>query len=323
MVSAGRKTTIEASQRPQPGSSREEPLGLVFLIQRFSVQDGPGLRTTVFMKGCPLHCRWCQNPESLLSYPELLTRDTKCLSLGKCVAACPVGAITLDEEKHRRLDRDRCNLCFECVTACPTRSLIRVGEYMTVAQVMAEVERDDIFYFKSGGGVTVSGGEPLFQWQFVYNLLTACKQRHFHTALDTSGYAPWPVLEKVLEHVDLVLYDIKHMDPQRHKEATGKSNRLILSNLRKIPRQKKVWLRIPLIPGFNDSEDNLTRVGELGREIGVEKVSILPYHRLAEEKYHQLGRPYSIADLEPMEEKRLGEIQKFLSGFGLQVTIGS
>ena len=301
----------------------EEACGLVFLIQRFSVQDGPGLRTTVFMKGCPLRCQWCQNPESLKPSPELISRDTKCLLLGKCVAACPIGAITLDHQKHRNIDRARCNLCFQCVDACPTKALSKVGEYMTVAEVMSEIERDELFYQKSGGGVTISGGEPLLQWQFVYRLLEACKQRHLHTALDTCGYAPWPILKKVLEHVDLVLYDIKHMDPKLHKEATGKGNRLVLSNLRRIPRQKKVWLRIPLIPGFNDSEENLTRVSELGREIGVEKVSILPYHKLAEEKYKQLGKRYTMADIEPPSKERLQEIQKFIEGFGLQVTIGS
>jgi pyruvate formate lyase activating enzyme len=296
---------------------------LIFLIQRFSVQDGPGLRTTVFMKGCPLRCRWCQNPESMKLSPELMTHDTKCILLGKCVAACPVGAISLDNQSRRKIDWAKCDLCFRCVAACPAKALTRVGEYMTVAGVMAEIERDEIFYHKSGGGVTVSGGEPLLQWQFVDSLLTACKQRHLHTALDTSGYAPWPVLEKVLEHVDLVLYDIKHMDPARHREATGKSNRLILSNLRMIPRQKKVWLRIPLIPEFNDSEENMTRVSELGREIGAEKVSILPYHKLAEEKYHQLGKNYTLAHLELTSQERLAEIKNFIEGFGLQAAIGS
>jgi pyruvate formate lyase activating enzyme len=165
-----------------------------------------------------------------------------------------------------------------------------VGEYMTVEEVMAEIERDELFYHKSGGGITISGGEPLLQWQFVCRLLEACQQRHLHTALDTCGYAHWPTLKKVLEHVDLVLYDIKHMDPKLHKEATGKSNRLILNNLRMMPAQTNVWLRIPLIPGFNDSEENLAKLSRLGREIGAEKISILPYHKLAEEKYKQMGQ---------------------------------
>ncbi len=300
----------------------EEERGLVFLIQRYSVQDGPGLRTTIFMKGCPLRCPWCQNPESLKPYPELMTHDTKCMLLGKCVEACPVGAITIDR-KSRKIDRVKCDLCFQCVDACPTKALSKVGEYMTVAEVMAEIERDELFYHRSGGGVTVSGGEPLLQWQFVSRLLEACKQRHLHTALDTCGYAQWPVLEKVIEHVDLVLYDIKHMDPELHKKATGKSNQRILHNLRLIPRRKKIWLRLPLIPGFNDTTENITGLSRLGREIGVEKVSILPYHRLAEEKYRQLGMQRKMSTIRPPTSRRLQKIKDLIESFGLQVTIGS
>ena len=300
----------------------EEGHGLIFLIQRYSVQDGPGLRSTVFMKGCPLKCRWCQNPESLEPYPELMSRDTKCLMLGKCVEACPVGALAI-EQNSRKIDRTKCNLCFRCVDACPTKALRKVGQYMTVEEVMAEIERDELFYYKSGGGITISGGEPLLQWQFVLRLLKACKQRHLHTALETCGYARWPALEKVLEHVDLVLYDIKHMDPKLHREATGKSNRLILGNLRAMQNRAKVWLRIPVIPGYNDSEENLTEVSLLGREIKAEKVSLLPYHRLAEGKYGQLGKQYNMTHVEPPGKERLEEIQKFIESYGLTVTIGS
>ena len=301
----------------------EEERGLVFLIQRYSVQDGPGLRTTIFMKGCPLRCQWCQNPESLQPHPELMSRDTKCMLLGKCVEACPIGVITLDRQKNRRIDRAKCNLCFQCVDACPTKSLSKIGEYLTEEEVVAEIERDELFYHRSGGGITISGGEPLLQWQFVRRLLEACKQRHLHTALDTCGYAQWPILKKVIEHVDLVLYDIKHMNQELHKKATGKSNRLILHNVRMIPPQTKVWLRLPLIPGFNDSREHLTELSRLGREIGVEKVSILPYHRLAEEKYRQLGMRRKMSRIEPPSKKRLQEIQALIESFGLQVTIGS
>jgi pyruvate formate lyase activating enzyme len=209
------------------------------------------------------------------------------------------------------------------VDACPTKALSKVGEYMTVEEVMTEIERDELFYQKSGGGITISGGEPLLQWQFVYRLLEACKQRHLHTALDTCGYAHWSILDKVLEHVDLVLYDIKHMEPKIHKQVTGKSNRLILNNVRLIPIRTKVWLRVPVIPGINDSEENLTKLSELGREIKIEKVSLLPYHKLAEEKYRQLGKQYIMAHLEPPSQEHLQQIQRLIESFGLQVTIGS
>jgi len=287
------------------------------------LQDGPGFRTTVFMKGCPLQCQWCQNPESWQPYPELISHDSKCKLLGRCAEVCPAGAITLNQQEGRKIDRDKCDLCFKCVDACPTKALSKVGEYMTVEEVLAEIERDELFYQRSGGGVTISGGEPLLQWQFVSSLLKVCKQRHLHTALDTCGYARWPILEKVLENVDLVLYDVKHMNPGLHIEATGKSNRLILNNLRKIPSRIKIWLRLPLIPGFNDSEDNLTKLCRLGQEIGVEKVSILPYHKLAEEKYRQLGRQYTMSHVEPPGKKHLQQIKKLIESLGLQVTIGS
>lgn len=209
--------------------------GLIFHAQRYSIQDGPGLRTTIFMKGCPLRCEWCHNPESIKPYPELMSRDRKCMKFGNCVQACLTGAITLDQTGGRRINREKCILCFDCVAVCPTGALEKVGTYMTVDEVMTEIERDELFYRKSGGGVTISGGEPLLQWRFVRDLLRACKQRHLHTALDTSGYARWPALQSVLEYVDLVLYDIKHMDLQLHKKKTGVGNSLILANLRRIP----------------------------------------------------------------------------------------
>ena len=299
-----------------------EDLGLISDIQRFSVHDGPGIRTTVFMKGCQLECWWCQNPECLNPYPELMTRDIKCMTCGNCANSCPVNAIAIDKDKGRIIDRGKCNRCFECVDICPTKALTKAGNYMTLEEVIKEIEKDEIFYSKSNGGVTVSGGEPLSQALFTHNMLEICKQRGFHTALDTSGYSPWPTFKRVLKHVDLVLYDLKHMDPKLHEKATGESNEFIISNLRKVSVSKETWLRIPLVPGYNDTKENPEKVGKLGREIGVARVSILPFHKLGEGKYKQIGKQHSLGETNIPSRDQLQEIQKFLEGFGLQATIG-
>ena len=251
-----------------------------------------------------------------------MSRDKKCIKLGECVLACPVGAITLDQEKGREIDRSKCNLCFDCVAACPTGALEKVGAYVTTAEVMAEIEKDELFYRNSGGGVTVSGGEPLLQWKFVRQLLQACKERHLHTALDTCGYVRWTALKSVLEYVDLVLYDIKHMDPQLHKEGTGVDNSLILENLHRIPSGMKIWLRIPLIAGYNDSFENLRKVVELALEVNAEKISALLYHDWATGKYGSLGREYSYWEAKPPSAEHIEQLKNMSEDLGVQFTVG-
>lgn len=312
---------VESKDQYHEGQGLKQDKGSILLVQRFSVHDGPGIRTTVFMKGCPLRCWWCQNPDSLNPNPELMFRISRCQTCGKCADSCVVNAITFDGESIN-IQRTKCNRCFECVLVCSTGALTKVGEYMSVEEVVMEIEKDEIFYRKSNGGVTVSGGEPLSQEVFVTSLLQVCKQKGYQTALDTSGYAPWPVFKKTLEYVDLVLYDIKHMNPKLHKEATGQSNELILNNIRKIPRDKRVWLRIPLVPGFNDTKENVEKVGELGKEIGVERVSILPFHKLGEGKYRQLDKQYYGWEVKAPDRVHVREVKKILKRFGLKVTIG-
>ena len=295
--------------------------GLISTIQRFSVNDGPGIRTTVFMKGCPLACWWCQNPEGIHYRPELMVRGAKCKGAGHCVDCCPEGAFTVDEDGNKHLNREACTLCYECVSVCPSGALSRVGSWMSVEEVMEEIQKDQMFYQESEGGVTISGGEPLFQGAFVASLLKACKYFGFHTALDTCGYASWEIFEKALEHVDLLLFDIKHTEPALHKEATGKGNELILSNLRRIPKGKRIWLRIPLIPGFNDNKENIDKIGEIAGEVGAEKISVLPFHKLAEGKYQQLGRDFPAAGMQEPSKEQIDEFASAIESRGIKVDV--
>lgn len=259
--------------------------GLVFNIQRFSIHDGPGIRTTVFFKGCPLRCFWCQNPESQSYRPEILLDRRKCTRCGACSALCPSGAVRL-EEGRAAFDRRLCQGCGRCAAACPNEARSLSGRSMTVDEVMREVLKDRKFYENSGGGVTLSGGEPLAQPDFAQDLFRACKAADLHTTLDTCGQAPWPDVEKVLACTDLVLLDIKHLDPARHREATGQDNRLILQNAKRISATQPVRIRVPLIPGFNDSPGAVGEIGAFAAEaLGCRDVDLLPYNRMGEVKF--------------------------------------
>lgn len=265
------------------GVEKNDDKGIIFNIQKFSIHDGPGIRTTVFMKGCPLECKWCSNPESICPSPEIMVHDIRCIRCGKCKEACPEGAI-IAIEGSKRLDSDKCTRCMECVQVCYSRALERMGRGMSVNEVLEEVGKDSLFYQNSGGGVTLSGGEPLYQWRFTMDILQKCKERGFRTAIDTTGYASWKVMKEVLEYVDLALYDIKHVDDRRHLEGTGVSNTRILENIERTASIVRTWLRFPVIRGFNDSPENIEAVASLASRLGVEKVSILPYHEWGKSK---------------------------------------
>ena len=297
--------------------------GLIFNIQRFSIHDGPGIRTTVFMKGCPLKCLWCSNPESQDFSPNLIVRDINCKGCGECIKVCPEGAITITEEDGRKIDWDRCNHCLKCADACIYNSLNVCGRYMEIKEVLDEVMSDKDFYRNSGGGVTVSGGEPLSQAGFVTKLLEASKREGLHTALDTSGFAPWEKMEEILRFVDLVLFDIKHLDSGEHKRMTGFENKLILENLKKVSKIKDTWLRLPIVADFDDSEEYIRRIIILGKDLGVQKISLLPYHEGGRSKSEQIGRPYPIPEAKAPSDEHVQYLKELIEKEAIKASIGN
>ena len=274
------------------------------------------------MKGCPLTCLWCSNPESQDLGPQLMTRDIKCTGCGACASCCPKGAINMNAG-GREIDWDKCGQCLLCVDACRYEALHRCGEEKSVAEVLDEVLRDKLFYKNSGGGVTVSGGEPLLQSDFVSALLEACKKEGLHTTIDTTGYTTWQKIQAVLPWVDLMLWDIKHLDPQEHERVTGVGNRLILENLRRASEFVTIWLRMPLIDGFNDSEAYIEQVIDLALEIGAEKISLLPYHEGGRSKNEQIGRSYPFFGAQAPTDEKIAHLQEMITQHGIAVGIGN
>ncbi len=306
-----------------PTEKEHTKKGVVFNIQRFSIHDGPGIRTTVFMKGCPMNCLWCSNPESQDASPNLMVRDMNCGGCGACLEVCPEGAISLTEKAGRKIKWKECTQCLQCVDACLYNALRACGTRMTIGEILEEVLRDRDFYRNSGGGITVSGGEALTQSEFVAHLLKGCKGKGLHTALDTSGYAPWEKLEKVLSFVDLILWDIKHLDPPVHKRMTGVENRLILENLVNASRTKPVWLRMPLIAGLNDSETYMDAFIDLAKKVGAEKISLLPYHEGGKSKTDQMGRPYPFPQGMAPGVEHIEFLKDLIQRAGIKASIGS
>jgi pyruvate formate lyase activating enzyme len=284
------------------GIATRKTEGIVFNIQKYSLHDGSGIRTLVFLKGCPLRCRCCSNPESQSPQPELVYNSSKCLTLAKCtmcLEVCEPAALVAVDGALVHVDRDRCDGCLECAHTCPAGALNVYGEVRTVDEVLTAVEEDGVFYSRSGGGMTLSGGEPMFQPEFAVALLREARFRRINTAMETCGHCHWEALEEACRNLDSLLFDIKSLDPDKHRAFTGVSNERILANFARIGEsfpELPVVVRTPVIPGFNDKEQDIAAIVEFLEERPAVSYELLPYHRMGTPKYAYLGREYPLGD---------------------------
>lgn len=301
-------------------SSTNQVLGTIFNIERYTLHDGPGIRTTVFFKGCPLKCLWCSNPESQKLNTEIVYFIEKCTGCGRCLEFCTQNAL-LQKSEHSpiKILYDLCNSCGLCTEQCYSEALTIAGKSMTADDVYEIVARDKLFYKHSNGGVTLSGGEPIIQSEFSTEILRLCKKNGIHTAIQTCGYASISNLERLLPYVDLFIYEIKHMDESEHKHLTGSSNKRILQNLHFLNKNKKnIVIQLALIPGFNDSQENLEAVFDLGKSLSsVEGLSLLSYHTLGVGKYPRIGREYKLPNLSQASAEYLEEKMIYAENHGV------
>jgi len=298
--------------------------GRVFDIKRYSIHDGPGIRTTVFLKGCSLRCLWCHNPESVDPGPELMHWPGRCTRCYACITACPKGAIAKDAVGAIVIDRKACDLCGKCAEACLYDAMQIVGREMSVEEVLSEVEKDKIFYDQSGGGITLSGGDPFVQSAFAEALLDGCRSRGISTAVDTAGFSRNGVLDRVASKADLILYDLKCMDDVRHKELTGVSNVPIIENLKRLAAGRaEVWVRIPFVSGVNDDDDNIRRtIALLASLKTIRRVGILPYHSGGLEKARRIGQESHFRKFETPSEERIAAVEAAFREAGFEVRRG-
>ncbi|GAB1475290.1 glycyl-radical enzyme activating protein [Bacillota bacterium] len=289
--------------------------GLIFDIQKFSLHDGEGIRTLVFMKGCPLKCIWCSNPESHNPYKQIGYIVKSCIKCGRCYTACKQQAIAMPDYN---IIIDRCNDCLDCAHVCMVGAKRIIGEEMTVEELIEIVEKDRIFYRNSKGGVTVGGGEPALQSDFVAELLKECKNLNIDTSIETCGHAKWAEMEKIVRHADVTHFDIKHMDSRKHLQLTGVDNHTILENAKKIGEYRNIIIRIPLIPGENDDVENLAAtIRYISRFPKLIRLELLPYHNLGEAKYGWLGKEYALKDMKTYtkeEKERMMETVSAITG---------
>jgi len=303
--------------------------GLITDIKKFAIHDGPGIRTTVFLKGCPLRCLWCHNPETQSDEPVLAYYVTNCIGCGQCMKACPAGALSRGDEGII-IDRGLCTSCGACACVCPAEAMVMHGREATVEEVLAEVEKDRPFYENSGGGVTLSGGEPLHQLAFAVGLMQAARESNLHTCLDTCGHVPWSAFEAIMPYTDLVLYDMKTLDDERHRQYTGCGNELILENLAALATAEvELLVRTPVVPGFNATADDMGAIADL--LIGLRQASaafvpaleLLPYHELGESKFERLGMTYELKGLKPPGKALMAELVQTVQDRGVRCSVGN
>lgn len=295
--------------------------GLLMDIKRFAVHDGPGIRTTLFLKGCSLKCIWCHNPEGIPAKPQLAYYEHKCISCGECLKACTVQAHSIGPEGHV-FDRTKCIGCGACESVCLGEALKYYGRKVTVEEAI-RIAMEDADFYGTEGGVTISGGEPLLQADFAVSFLCEMKKRGIHTAVDTCGNVPQGAYEAVLPYADMFLYDIKHITPDGHRKLTGRTNEQILSNLRFLSEQgARIEVRIPLVPGCNDDSDTLNGMADFLASLRIEKVKILPYHSLARSKYRALGMEDTMPDVDSPSDERLREVAEIFQKKGVNAMSG-
>lgn len=295
----------------------------IFNIQKYSLHDGPGIRTTVFFKGCPLSCKWCHNPESLSKEMQIIRNESSCRMCGSCIIACPSNALKMKED-NIEFNRYKCISCGNCEDVCYHDAIKIVGKEMTVEEVLKEILKDRIFYDESGGGVTFSGGEPLMQSNFLIELAKRCKFAGIHTTLDTSGFSKWETLEKVINYIDLILFDLKLINDEKHIEYVGASNKLILENLNRLKDKKvDIFLRLPIIKDINDSLSEAEEIVKIiANNQNIKQINLLEYHKMGMEKYPRLGIKYELSGNEKPEKSRIENLKQIYMDAGYKVVIG-
>lgn len=310
---------------------QKKDMGIIFNTQKYSIYDGPGVRTIIFFKGCPLNCKWCSNPEGISKNYDIMYTDNRCSKCGICMSNCSNGIHTIkrshDGNVVHDIDRDtKCNGCRTCESKCPNNAIRVAGQEKSVDEIISIIEEDSLFYMTSGGGVTLSGGEVAFQPEFALKILKACKEKGIHTAIETCGFANWSVYEKLAKYVDIFLYDIKQIEPDKHKNLVGVDNIKILTNLYKLfDLGAKITIRMPLIKGLNDSEYQLKGAMKFIEIISKNKnllgIEILPYHKLGINKFEQLDREYTIKEDLSYSETELIEKERFFNNFNLPIQL--